>query len=719
MESATFQRDYLLRLPLPLAQLYRRAHNAKDARSRHDNVFYLFEALIKLTAIPAIAGYLAEMQHGGKRVQKLDRLLAQLALPSLGQWLAILRELAKFFGQRPDSPSLPLGQLWRQLNQQRSHHEAPGMVALFRRIKNGPDGQAAADRSCSLLQLFESLVQYRNSVFGHGGPRFAEFFEREMGPLLAPAMGEVLADGTLDVLGPRGSRLVFLSEIRIVGADAVEAGVRELIGTESERVAPLHLTTVEAADLVPNVPAPLWPGRPMPLRLDPLLRYRENEAGDEVLFLNRDRNGKQVEYLSYVNGAAQRDPAMAAELAKLLTQVTGYSITVDQLQALGELSLSETPSVESLLVKEGETDATRMGDYDILAEVGRGGMGVVYLARQLSLGRLVALKMLPADLAVDEVSLARFQREVRALARCDHPNIVKVLAAGRMPDGQLYYAMEYVPGCDLEQVWRELSIRPDGSSKGPRHTASVSKLGNTTFAKAVLSASSKRRKEAESRFARHSTQIKGSNDPMAAVAQLPLPPLPSLPSAADDPGGYIRAVVRIIRDAALGLQAVHEQHVIHRDIKPGNLMLTADGARVVLMDFGLAKGQDASLTASRQGGLLGTMRYAAPEQLAAASLKVGPPADIRGLGVTLWEMLTRRRLFEDASDEQFGGKGPRCGRASTPGGRSRVRRGPRSDRRPGHRATAGRPHWVRGAPGRISSTVSRWKAASDSPSEPG
>jgi WD40 repeat protein/serine/threonine protein kinase len=652
MESATFQREYLLRLPLPLAQLYRRAHNAKDPRSRHDNVYYLFEALIKLAAIPAIAAYLSELKHGAKRVPKLDRLLAQLALPSLGQWLSILRELAKFFGERPDSPSLPLGKLWRQLNQQRSLQEAPGMVALYRRIKNGADGQPAGDESCSLLQLFESQVQYRNSVFGHGGPRFADFFEREMGPLLAPAMGEVLADGTLDVLGPRGSRLVFLSEIRIIGPDAVEVGLRELVGTESERVAPLLLTAAEAADLVPNVPAIIWPGRPTPLRLDPLLRYRENEAGDEVLFLNRDRNGKQVEYLSYVNGATQRDPAMAAELAKLLSQVTGHEITTDQLQALGELSLSETPSVESLLATDTEGSATRMGDYDILAEVGRGGMGVVYLARQLSLGRLVALKMLPADLAADEVSLARFQREIRALARCDHPNIVKVLAAGRMPDGQLYYAMEYVPGCDLEQVWRELSVRPQGAGDTGVHTSNTSALGNTTFAKAVLSASSKSRKEAEARYQRQSIQAHGGKEPAVSIAQLPLPPLPPLPSASDDPGGYVRAVVKIIRDAALGLQAVHEQHVIHRDIKPGNLMLSADGSRIVLMDFGLAKGQDASLTASRQGGLLGTMRYAAPEQLAATSLKVGPPADIRGLGVTLWEMLTRRRLFSEAGDER-------------------------------------------------------------------
>ena len=100
----------------------------------------------------------------------------------------------------------------------------------------------------------------------------------------------------------------------------------------------------------------------------------------------------------------------------------------------------------------------------------------------------------------------------------------------------------------------------------------------------------------------------------------------------DDPGGYARRVALLIRDAALAVQAVHDQNIVHRDVKPANLMLTPDGTRVVLMDFGLAKGQSLSLTASRAGGFLGTLRYAAPEQLAAATLKVGPQADVRALG---------------------------------------------------------------------------------------
>ncbi len=406
----------------------------------------------------------------------------------------------------------------------------------------------------------------------------------------------------------------------------------------------------------------LWRGHPVPLRLDPLLVFREAELNEDVRFLNADRDGKQVEYLSYTSGKTERDPTTVAELSRLLALVAGHAP-----QPQPEESVADPAPLPP--------------DFEILAEIGRGGMGVVYLARQISLGRLVALKLLPAELSGDEAALARFSREIRALGQCDDPHIVKVLTSGKFPDGQRYYAMEYVPGADLDVVWRELA--------GKELQAAASSLGSTTWSQAVLTACRKQRSETVGRAKGSSAtgartltpspstgvgrgeggggdalgvagadsrkaglQQEGSvYSPEAAKLLEHLAPLPELPAIEDDPGGYARRVATLMRDAARALQSVHDQGIVHRDVKPANLMLSPDGTRVVLMDFGLAKGHTRTLEASRIGGLLGTLRYAAPEQLAAAQVKVGPKADVRGVGATLYELLTRRRLFDDAVDE--------------------------------------------------------------------
>jgi len=627
-----FRREYLLRLPLPLAQLYSRAYNAKNPRARHDNCYYLFEALIKLSAAIGIAAYADELRRGGTRIEAVQRQLLHLALPSMGQWVGMQRELARHFGSLPDGATHPLGHLREQLETPR--RDLPGTLELFRRIKNGIDAKPAGISSVSLLQLFDSLVRYRNEVVGHGGPRFEEFFEKTMGPLLFPALNEVLDAGHLGLLGRTGARLVYLTEVRAVSEDRFELGLRELVGMQGERMAPLDLSRKQAESLAPNQVAVLWPGRPVPLRLDPVLRFRESEIADEVLYLNRDRNGRQVEYLSYTTGRTERDKQMAPAMAALLTTIAGRDVTEDQLKDLENRSLADSPSVVGLAV---DGPARRvLGDYELIAEIGRGGMGVVYLARQLSLGRIVALKMLTADLAGDDIALARFRREMRALAKCEHPNIVKVLDSGTLPDGQLYFTMEYVAGCDLERVWRELS--------GQQGAAEVTSMSSSTFARAVLSASGKKRQEVTSQHRR----TQGDD---LEVPSLSLPALPAL-AGDDHDGGYVRRVVELARDAAHALHAVHEENIVHRDISPANLMLTPDGSRVVLMDFGLAKGETRGPAISRTGGFVGKLRYAAPEQLASAMLTVGPPADVRGLGVTLWELLTRERLFADAADER-------------------------------------------------------------------
>ncbi|HEX3659666.1 MAG TPA: protein kinase [Pirellulales bacterium] len=662
--------ENLQRLPLPLAQLCRRAQNAKDARGRHDSVFYLFEAGVKLGAAAHVQAYLAEIEAGDERRSALSGLVAHLALPSLGHWLAILRELARYFSQRADQATHPLGHVWQQIATPR--RDLPAVLALYCRIKNGPDGDVASAKSCSLLQLFEAMVQYRNAVFGHGGPRFDSFFAGEMGPLLFPAANEVIADGVLNLTGPRGTRLVHLGEVRPLSDATKEVAVRELVGIDGWPAPPLLLAADEAARLTSNQVAILWPGHKLPLPLGPLLTFRQGELADEVLFLNRDKNGRAVEYLSYLSGKTERELSTAPALTSMLARLVGHALTTDDLEEItSETAALSGGSEAAPQLRPGRT----RGDFELLSELGRGAVGVVYLARQLSLGRLVALKMLAPDMAGDEQALLRFRREIRALGRCDHPNVVKVLTSGTMPDGQLYYAMEYVPGCDLEQIWRELIDERLGND--------ATALGSSTWSSAVLTASGKGR---QLLLARRRTSMRPSaadtagggsatgealdrpldapiDEAVATVATvndddgapdndlLPLPALPALTSIEDDPGGYQRRVATIIRDAAVALDVIHEQGITHRDVKPANLMLTADGSRVVLMDFGLAKGTNLSMAATRSAGFAGTLRYAAPEQLAAERMSIGPPVDIRALGVVMWELLTRCRLFADAQDE--------------------------------------------------------------------
>lgn len=227
----------------------------------------------------------------------------------------------------------------------------------------------------------------------------------------------------------------------------------------------------------------------------------------------------------------------------------------------------------------------RIGDFAILEEIGRGGMGVVYRARQISLNRLVALKVLSHTLTCSERLVTRFLREAQAAARLHHTNIVPIYAQGR--DGDLYYyAMELIDGRSLDAVFaeqRRLLAAPGGSRA-------------------------------------------------AAAAHVCL-------SGAD---GY-RGLARLMAEVAEALHHAHELGIVHRDIKPQNLLLGEDG-RLHITDFGLARVLDEpALTRSEE--TLGTPAYMPPEQISGGRDAVDRRADVYSLGVALYEALTLRRPF--------------------------------------------------------------------------
>jgi serine/threonine protein kinase len=252
-------------------------------------------------------------------------------------------------------------------------------------------------------------------------------------------------------------------------------------------------------------------------------------------FAARYRAGENPSITEYLT----RCPEHAAEIADLFPAVT-------LLEDLKDVQAGPPPQ---------EAPPAQLGDFRIVREVGRGGMGVVYEAVQLSLGRRVALKVLPSRLRLCGEPLARFQREARAAARLHHTNIVPVFGVGEH-DGLPYYVMQLIDGQGLDRVMARLRLARQGQAAPPG--------------------------------------------------------FPALSGPA-----YYRHAAGLLAQAADALAHAHAQGVLHRDIKPANLLLD-DRGTLWVTDFGLAKQLEQD-DITRTGEMAGTLRYSAPERFVGQS----------------------------------------------------------------------------------------------------
>ncbi len=290
--------------------------------------------------------------------------------------------------------------------------------------------------------------------------------------------------------------------------------------------------------------------------------------------------------LAYVEARqAGRDPdrgRFLAAHAEFRGELEEFFASHDEVERLAAALRAEPGAVPGL----GE-----LGDFRLLREIGRGGMGVVYEAEQVSLRRRVALKVLPFAAALDPRQLQRFKNEALAAAHLRHEHIVPVHTVGE-ERGVHYYAMQFVEGRSLAHLIAEL--RAEGAS----------------------------------------SPATGETPPAAAL------------STERSSGGrrYYEWVASLGRQAALALEHAHAVGVVHRDVKPANLLLDPRG-QLWVTDFGLAQmAGDAGLTVT--GELLGTLRYASPEQVLARQGVVDQRSDVYSLGATLYELLTLRPVFE-------------------------------------------------------------------------
>ena len=268
----------------------------------------------------------------------------------------------------------------------------------------------------------------------------------------------------------------------------------------------------------------------------------------------------------------------------------------------------------------GAARLERLGDFRLIREIGRGGMGVVFEAEQESLGRRVAVKVLPRQVLLDEKHLKRFQREARIAANLHHTNIVEVFGVGEQ-DGFHYYVMQYIRGVGLDAVV-PLLAKYAGGAAGARPPIP---LGDTAATDA------------------------GLNDATAeaAVRQL-LGGEVELRSEGRLGRHYWQSVARIGLQAADALNYAHSQGTLHRDIKPANLLLDTQ-ATLWLADFGLAKAAQSD-DISLSNDVVGTLRYMAPEQFRGNTDR---RSDIYSLGLTLYELLALRSAYQETDQSRL------------------------------------------------------------------
>jgi tetratricopeptide (TPR) repeat protein len=268
---------------------------------------------------------------------------------------------------------------------------------------------------------------------------------------------------------------------------------------------------------------------------------------------------------------------------------------------------AEGPRSVAAAAQEPEQAPGQLGDYRIVREVGRGGMGVVYEAEQVSLGRRVALKVLPFAATMDPRQLQRFHNEVRAAASLDHPHIVHVHAVG-CERAVHFYAMQFIDGQTLAAMIADLRQRcgrpvPPEDQPTPAHPPV----------------------------------------PPACPAADTVPQAVISTEGAPVDQAHFRRVAEWGIQAAEALDHAHALGIVHRDVKPANLLVDAH-RKLWVTDFGLAHIQsDSRLTMT--GDLVGTLRYMSPEQALAKRVVVDHRTDVYSLGATLYEMLTLEPVF--------------------------------------------------------------------------
>ena len=549
-------------LPMPLAQTWLAVLDAATTPTRIEAALFTFETCAVYLLATAVGAY-ETLEAEDEGVADALRQLGQSRKPR--SWLETMDTLLQWSSAAPGdcikAPPVRSSPLLGLLSEIHDHLaeslDDPAILELLAWLDRLDAEPARAGEGASLRALLERILAHRMAVDLRPAAMVRGADAERTAELLEAALAALLRRDSLI----HGLPCAHVRTVERIGKDLFQHGIVDLRG-----VSPLTRRGGLLLDGQPLEPGRMYVldgGNRPPIPLHPFFVFQDGKT----LRLSFARDRKGFSYSACMAGEGRIDRAV---------RIGGYgrieALLMPRLDGDDAASCILDPGVKEVI-----------GDFRILRQIGEGGMALVYLAEQRSIGREVALKVLHKS-RLTSGFVERFRREGKAIGRLEHPNIVKVHAIGE-EDGIPYLAMEYIHGSSLEKLLRGA----DG--------------GEVT-----------------------------------------------LPRAAGDRSA-MESICRITREIALALEQAHNLGIVHRDVKPGNILMDEDG-HAHLSDFGLAQERGkASLT--RTGDMVGTPHFLSPEQVAAKRIEVDHRTDVYSLGVALYQMLTGRLPFIGETLEQI------------------------------------------------------------------